>query len=173
MKAVRITDQVGAGPGHPLLVLAGPCVVEERDFMLRIAETVRDIARAMAESGSAAYGRTGSCLGRFGTLVAFLIDALNAVTGNLDQPGGEQRGLGVHLGTRSGLARAMQVDPGHRVDRLRCRPVRAVRHVVAVLGHGVSRAGCSRPSPLQRATGPHDPHDSPDRPTPHRGARPR
>jgi 2-dehydro-3-deoxyphosphooctonate aldolase (KDO 8-P synthase) len=43
VKAVRITEQVGAGPGHPLLVLAGPCVVEERDFMLRVAETLRDI----------------------------------------------------------------------------------------------------------------------------------
>lgn len=43
MKAVQITEEVGAGPGHPLLVLAGPCVVEERDFMLRVAETVREI----------------------------------------------------------------------------------------------------------------------------------
>ena len=45
------------------------------------------VAFAMAE-GAAAYGRTGSCLGRFGTLTAFLIDALCAVTGNLDRPGG-------------------------------------------------------------------------------------
>jgi 2-dehydro-3-deoxyphosphooctonate aldolase (KDO 8-P synthase) len=43
VKAVQITEEVGAGPGHPLLVLAGPCVVEERDFMLRVAETVREI----------------------------------------------------------------------------------------------------------------------------------
>lgn len=50
-----------------------------------IATLARDFARA---GGAAAYGRTGSCLGRFGTLVAFLIDALNAVTGNLDVPGG-------------------------------------------------------------------------------------
>lgn len=50
-----------------------------------IAALARDFARA---PGAAAYGRTGSCLGRFGTLVAFLIDALNAVTGNLDKPGG-------------------------------------------------------------------------------------
>jgi 2-dehydro-3-deoxyphosphooctonate aldolase (KDO 8-P synthase) len=40
---VRITDDVGAGPGHPLLVLAGPCVVEGRDFMLRLAETIQGI----------------------------------------------------------------------------------------------------------------------------------
>ena len=53
------------------------------------AETVRELARAFAAApGAAAYGRTGSCLGRFGTLVAYLLDALNAVTGNLDRPGG-------------------------------------------------------------------------------------
>ncbi len=53
------------------------------------AERVRDLARDFAAAdGAAAYGRTGSCLGRHGTLVAFLLDALNAVTGNLDRPGG-------------------------------------------------------------------------------------
>ena len=50
---------------------------------------VRALARDFASAeGAAAYGRTGSCLGRFGTLVSFLLDALNAVTGNLDRPGG-------------------------------------------------------------------------------------
>lgn len=43
MSAVRITDGVGAGDGHPLLVLAGPCVVEGRDLMLRIAEELQEI----------------------------------------------------------------------------------------------------------------------------------
>src|SRR3954451_20300282 len=53
------------------------------------ADTVRSLARDFASAeGAAAYGRTGSCLGRHGTAVAFLIDALNAVTGNLDRPGG-------------------------------------------------------------------------------------
>ena len=52
-------------------------------------QTVRELARDLATAESAAvYGRTGSCLGRFGTLVAFLLDALNVVTGNLDAPGG-------------------------------------------------------------------------------------
>jgi anaerobic selenocysteine-containing dehydrogenase len=51
----------------------------------RVRELARDFARA---ESAAAYGRTGSCLGRFGTLVAFLLDTLNAVTGNLDRPGG-------------------------------------------------------------------------------------
>ena len=53
------------------------------------AERIRELARDFAKAEAAvAYGRTGSCLGRFGTLVAFLLDALNAVTGNLDRPGG-------------------------------------------------------------------------------------
>jgi anaerobic selenocysteine-containing dehydrogenase len=52
-------------------------------------DELRSLARAFAAASSAsAYGRTGSCLGRFGTLVAYLLDALNAVTGNLDRPGG-------------------------------------------------------------------------------------
>jgi 2-dehydro-3-deoxyphosphooctonate aldolase (KDO 8-P synthase) len=44
MTQVRITDDIQAGEGQPLLVLAGPCVVEERDFMIRVAETVKEIA---------------------------------------------------------------------------------------------------------------------------------
>jgi formate dehydrogenase len=53
------------------------------------AAQARELARDFtAAQGAVAYGRTGSCLGRFGTLVAFLLDALNAVTGNLDAPGG-------------------------------------------------------------------------------------
>ena len=53
------------------------------------AEVVRQLARDFAAAPSAtAYGRTGACLGRHGTLVSFLIDVLSLVTGNLDQPGG-------------------------------------------------------------------------------------
>jgi anaerobic selenocysteine-containing dehydrogenase len=53
------------------------------------ADEVRRLARDLAGAEHAAvYGRTGSCLGRNGTLVAFLLDALNLVTGNLDREGG-------------------------------------------------------------------------------------
>ncbi|MDX6539980.1 MAG: hypothetical protein QOI71_1590 [Gaiellales bacterium] len=73
------------------------------------AETVRGLARDFAAAdGAAAYGRTGSCLGRHGTVVAFLIDALNAVTGNLDRPGGAVFGRPAialdDVGERTGLA---------------------------------------------------------------------
>lgn len=53
------------------------------------ADVVRDLARAFASAPSAAaYGRTGACLGRHGTLVNYLLDALSIVTGNLDRAGG-------------------------------------------------------------------------------------
>jgi 2-dehydro-3-deoxyphosphooctonate aldolase (KDO 8-P synthase) len=43
MRAVMIADGLWAGDRYPLLVIAGPCVVEDRDFMLRIAETIKAI----------------------------------------------------------------------------------------------------------------------------------
>jgi len=59
-------------------------------------ETVRELARAIASArsrgGAAIYGRTGSCLGRNGTLVSFLLDALALATGNLDRAGGSMFG---------------------------------------------------------------------------------
>jgi formate dehydrogenase len=59
------------------------------------AADVRALARDLAGASRAAvYGRTGSCLGRHGTLVSFLLDALNVVTGNLDRPGGAIFGSG-------------------------------------------------------------------------------
>jgi anaerobic selenocysteine-containing dehydrogenase len=57
------------------------------------AEATRALARDLAAAPRAAvYGRTGSCLGRNGTLVSFLLDALNVVTGNLDREGGAMFG---------------------------------------------------------------------------------
>jgi formate dehydrogenase len=70
--------------------LAAPHSPEQTEHRTGVpAETVRSLARDFASAdGAVAYGRTGSCLGRHGTVVAFLIDALCAVTGNLDRPGG-------------------------------------------------------------------------------------
>ena len=72
-------------------------------------EDVRALARDFARAdGAAAYGRTGSCLGRHGTVVAFLLDALNAATGNIDRPGGAVFGRPAiaidDVGQASGLA---------------------------------------------------------------------
>src|SRR5207244_11275396 len=48
------------------------------------AADIRSLARAFAAAPSAvAYGRVGACTQEFGGLAAWLIVALNAVTGNL------------------------------------------------------------------------------------------
>ncbi|MCW3039492.1 MAG: hypothetical protein JWM31_1397 [Solirubrobacterales bacterium] len=53
------------------------------------AEDVRELARAFATAPSAsAHGRCGASLGRSSTLVKYLLDALNLVTGNFDRVGG-------------------------------------------------------------------------------------
>jgi anaerobic selenocysteine-containing dehydrogenase len=53
------------------------------------AETIRRLARELAEAETAvAYGWMGTCCQRFGTLACWAIDLLNALTGNLDRPGG-------------------------------------------------------------------------------------
>lgn len=52
-------------------------------------DAVRALARDLAAAPRAAvYGRLGTCVGRNGTLVTYLIDAVNLVAGNLDRPGG-------------------------------------------------------------------------------------
>jgi anaerobic selenocysteine-containing dehydrogenase len=53
------------------------------------AATIRQLARDFASARSAVcYGRIGANLQEFGGLTAWLIHALNVVTGNLDRPGG-------------------------------------------------------------------------------------
>ncbi|MGE2834939.1 molybdopterin-containing oxidoreductase family protein [Mycobacterium sp. SMC-4] len=61
------------------------------------ADTVRALARDLASTPRAAiYGRLGTCVGRYGTLTSYLIDVVNLVAGNLDQPGGSVfSGLGL------------------------------------------------------------------------------
>jgi anaerobic selenocysteine-containing dehydrogenase len=86
------------------------------------AEQVRDLARALATTERAAlYGRTGTCLGRHGTLTSFLLDAVNVVAGNLDREGGAMlNALGVpgeRLLTQLAL-RLVPVGYDHRRNRL-------------------------------------------------------
>jgi formate dehydrogenase len=89
----------GAAAAHPPEQTAARTGVEP--------DVVRRLARDFAAAPTAtAYGRTGACLGRHGTLVSFLIDVLSLVTGNLDRPGGTVFSQAVipleDLGERSG-----------------------------------------------------------------------
>ena len=56
-------------------------------------DTVRSLARDLARTRRAAvYGRVGTSTGENGTLTTYLLDAVNLVAGNLDQPGGSMFG---------------------------------------------------------------------------------
>ncbi len=53
------------------------------------AEDIRHLARRLAAAPTAAvYGRIGTTTQSYGTLVSWLVDVLNTITGNLDRPGG-------------------------------------------------------------------------------------
>ena len=70
--------------------LAGPFSPEATAAVTGLApEAVREVARELAgaESGCC-YGRIGTCTQAFGTLASWLVDVVNVLTGNLDQPGG-------------------------------------------------------------------------------------
>jgi anaerobic selenocysteine-containing dehydrogenase len=53
------------------------------------ADDIRRMAHELADAERAVvYGRIGTCTQEFGTLASWLVDVLNAITGNLDRPGG-------------------------------------------------------------------------------------
>ncbi|UUZ47225.1 hypothetical protein LP420_27725 [Massilia sp. B-10] len=53
------------------------------------AGTMRELARTLAHTRHASvYGRIGTCTQQFGTLCSWLIDAINVLTGHLDEDGG-------------------------------------------------------------------------------------
>ncbi|MEU2506630.1 molybdopterin-dependent oxidoreductase [Streptomyces sp. NPDC007863] len=65
------------------------------------AETIRGLARDLAAAGAAAvYTRLGTSTAAFGTLTSWLVDVLNALTGNLDRPGGAMFGEAQHNAMR-------------------------------------------------------------------------
>ena len=67
------------------------------------AETIRGLARALAEAKRAAvYGRLGTCTVEHGTVTSWLIDALNVLTGNLDRAGGAMFSSPAHERHRPG-----------------------------------------------------------------------
>jgi anaerobic selenocysteine-containing dehydrogenase len=53
------------------------------------ADRIRELAhRLVAARTAAVYGRIGTTTQAFGTVVSWLVDILNVITGNLDRPGG-------------------------------------------------------------------------------------
>jgi anaerobic selenocysteine-containing dehydrogenase len=91
------------------------------------AAAIRELAHGLAATERAAvYGRIGTCTQEYGTLVSWLIDVVNVLTGHLDEPGGAMfakaaafqsnatgtpgRGKGITIGRRSSrVSRAPEV----------------------------------------------------------------
>src|SRR3954447_24591624 len=88
------------------------------------AETIRRLARELAATeGGAVYGRIGTTTQAFGTICSWLVDVLNALSGNLDRAGGAMfpkpaagmantrgesgRGAGITLGRWQSRGRGM------------------------------------------------------------------
>jgi anaerobic selenocysteine-containing dehydrogenase len=66
------------------------------------ADDIRRIARDLARAERAVvYGRVGTHTAEFGTMASWMVDALNAITGNLDTPGGAMFPLPAHEQPRS------------------------------------------------------------------------
>ncbi|HVS40783.1 MAG TPA: molybdopterin-dependent oxidoreductase, partial [Candidatus Dormibacteraeota bacterium] len=84
----RLEPHVGGV--DPLRDAVAPFTPEAVAPVCRIeAATVRRLARELAAAPRAAvYGRIGTCTQEFGTLASWLVDVLNALTGNLDREGG-------------------------------------------------------------------------------------
>ncbi|WP_250006343.1 molybdopterin oxidoreductase family protein [Actinoplanes sp. M2I2] len=62
------------------------------------AARIRSLAHELAAAPRAAvYGRIGTCTVEFGTLTSWLVDVVNALTGNLDRPGGVMFPLAAHM----------------------------------------------------------------------------
>jgi anaerobic selenocysteine-containing dehydrogenase len=91
------------------------------------ADTVRALAADLAAAPRAAvYGRIGTTTVATGTVTSWLVDVLNALTGNLDRPGGAMFPLPAH--GRRGTGRG----PGFVVGRWRSR-VRGLPEVIGEL----------------------------------------
>jgi anaerobic selenocysteine-containing dehydrogenase len=85
------------------------------------AETIRRMAVALATAESAAvYGRIGTTTQRFGTTASWLVDVLNAITGNLDRPGGAMFPLPAHATRGDGTGRGPRFGRHH--SRVRGAP---------------------------------------------------
>ena len=85
------------------------------------ADTIRRLAHELAGAERAAvYGRIGTTTQAFGTTASWLVDVLNAVTGNLDRPGGAMFPLPAHAQRGDGRGRGARF--GRWTSRVRGAP---------------------------------------------------
>jgi anaerobic selenocysteine-containing dehydrogenase len=89
------------------------------------ADEIRRLAHELAAAERAAvYGRIGTTTQEYGTLVSWLVDVLNLLTGNLDRPGGAMFPLAAagQANARGASGRGRGVELGRWKSRVRGLP---------------------------------------------------
>ena len=111
------------------------------------APTIARLARELAAAPRAAvYGRIGTCTQEFGTLASWLVDVLNALTGNLDRAGGAMftRAAAGAANTRGAGGRGRGVRLGRHRSRVRELPEVFGELPVVCLAEEIETAGTGR-----------------------------
>ncbi|WP_433660947.1 molybdopterin-dependent oxidoreductase [Nocardia sp. CA-128927] len=102
------------------------------------AATVIRLARELAAAPTAAvYARIGTCTAEFGTITQWLVDAINALTGNLDSPGGAM----FATAAAGGIVRSRPFRLGRWASRVRELPETMGELPVATLADEILTPG--------------------------------
>jgi anaerobic selenocysteine-containing dehydrogenase len=105
------------------------------------AAITRRIAHELASADSAAvYGRIGTHAAEFGTMASWMVDVLNAITGNLDRPGGAMFPRPAHEQPRS----RRQFTTGRWTTRVRQLPETRGELPVSALAEEILEPGEGR-----------------------------
>jgi anaerobic selenocysteine-containing dehydrogenase len=89
------------------------------------AGAIRGLARELATTARAAvYGRIGTCTQEYGTLASWLVDAINVLTGHLDEPGGAMfpKAAAFAANTLGAPGRGKGISIGRRTSRVSGAP---------------------------------------------------
>ncbi|MFF7938136.1 molybdopterin-dependent oxidoreductase [Nocardia gamkensis] len=102
------------------------------------ASTIVRLARELAAAPTAAvYARIGTCTAEFGTITQWLVDAINALTGNLDSPGGAM----FATAAAGGIPRTKPFRAGRWTSRVRELPEAMGELPVATLADEITTPG--------------------------------
>ncbi len=108
------------------------------------AGEIRTMARELAGAGRAAvYGRIGTCTQEFGTLASWLVDVVNALTGNLDRVGGAMftRAAAGQTSSNGVPGTGRGYNPGRWASRVRGLPEAFGELPVAALAEEIETPG--------------------------------
>jgi anaerobic selenocysteine-containing dehydrogenase len=109
------------------------------------AQAIRSLAHELSDAPSAAvYGRIGTCTQEFGTLASWLVDVLNALTGNLDRVGGAMFPLSATGRAGGEPSRSERLPYARWRSRVRGLPEAFGELPVAALAEEIDAAGEER-----------------------------